>query len=1112
MKKVRFRTVRELYGGTEEEEGLVPIKGSSCTEEQFDRHFSRCEFQMGEESRTCNFSNSTFQKAEECSTCNVPATPCSPSMHLERMASVMVTKVDAFSDEACKRRAACGSSSSDVDLLSPSSSSGCNGRQHTSSEISNVFSACCSHDSFSENVESKPILKSTDVSENIEMHVKVNTGPTAEGQHDFPKVQIIYPQVYSIQLQKQKEMECLGDNVSCISRSDYTKMIVGDHHGDANMKNLLCTSASVDSVPAVEKAINDQPACHYLASSSHFDKVDNHDPWRPNFDKESAQAVADISSKSDQSEISSLRDLCAGANLLKGEPSDCSEEQVESSLKRVATFRVGRQMQDVHNLAASMIDDAEMNNGNLAVEAVLCLDQKDHIGNSCAVVAEPNIQEPPLQSQIGDCNDTSITLEDEVKVCDICGDVGREESLSICSKCYDGAEHIYCMRVKLDKVPEGDWMCEECMLGVQMDIQNEAPKTARTSNDSFMNRIVEISTNASAFRFKSGLKLNVEGSDVEEIQTKKENSSSLLSAKKHARNSEAGLVTKRCLETSVKSSRASRTFSKSLLHGKSSSKNSDDCLPAVTGDKPSQLQSQIQLQRGSLFKSKSFNITDSKVKGHLAKDVSVQKQKIASITTVEDKRKEGRTRILCKSLSFDNNSLHLSNAADAKVTKECQSTQVNYTAEFHPTVSSPVASSGISSSSVKENASRGETFSSVSNYHDLEAVQGHELSHNSLNPFSHLVQQGLKYPDGFDDVSRHVEHSTEAASATKENHSNTMFPSNEIPYLRNFPWFTAAIPSQISAVPQLHCIWQGEFEIQRSVKLPSSCNGVQAHLSTYASPKVLEVVLKLPQKIILQEVPRLSIWPTQFSENHATEDNIALYFFAKDLGSYGRNYKSLLERMIKNDSALKVNLDGAELLIFSSNSLPENSQRWNKLLFFWGVFRGRRVSCSQDIQSSKRREERDVRRQETDLKRRFQESEEYVVDQERECKRMKSCFSVAYGCDGSTGTKYLGDRLPSFENPRWGGVYSMAASSPERQILPNDERGRSEHGVPNLELCLGVENKSNKQGVMPSFLGIMDNRTDQDKHFEPQVNKSNKDDDEVSLSLSLSLALPFSNN
>ena len=36
--------------------------------------------------------------------------------------------------------------------------------------------------------------------------------------------------------------------------------------------------------------------------------------------------------------------------------------------------------------------------------------------------------------------------------------------------------------------------------------------------------------------------------------------------------------------------------------------------------------------------------------------------------------------------------------------------------------------------------------------------------------------------------------------------------------------------------------------------------------------------LSLSKKIILEEVPRLSAWPTQFSQNHATEDNIALLF------------------------------------------------------------------------------------------------------------------------------------------------------------------------------------------------------------------------------------------
>lgn len=29
----------------------------------------------------------------------------------------------------------------------------------------------------------------------------------------------------------------------------------------------------------------------------------------------------------------------------------------------------------------------------------------------------------------------------QVKVCDICGDAGREDLLAICSRCSDGAEH-----------------------------------------------------------------------------------------------------------------------------------------------------------------------------------------------------------------------------------------------------------------------------------------------------------------------------------------------------------------------------------------------------------------------------------------------------------------------------------------------------------------------------------------------------------------------------------------------------------------------------------------------------------------------------------------------
>ena len=87
-----------------------------------------------------------------------------------------------------------------------------------------------------------------------------------------------------------------------------------------------------------------------------------------------------------------------------------------------------------------------------------------------------------------------------------------------------------------------------------------------------------------------------------------------------------------------------------------------------------------------------------------------------------------------------------------------------------------------------------------------------------------------------------------------------------------------AIPFDISC--------RGKFEIQRSGGLPFACDGMQAHLSTYALHKVLEIVQKLPQKLLLEKAPRLSMWPTQFMKSHATEDNIALYFFAKDLDRF----------------------------------------------------------------------------------------------------------------------------------------------------------------------------------------------------------------------------------
>ncbi|CAN4085524.1 unnamed protein product [Withania somnifera] len=157
-----------------------------------------------------------------------------------------------------------------------------------------------------------------------------------------------------------------------------------------------------------------------------------------------------------------------------------------------------------------------------------------------------------------------------------------------------------------------------------------------------------------------------------------------------------------------------------------------------------------------------------------------------------------------------------------------------------------------------------------------------------------------------------------------------------------------------TAIPEHEYIWQGAFEVQKSGRTLDLCDGIQAHLSSCASPNVLDTVNKFPQKVLFNEVSRLSTWPIQFQEYGVKEDNIALFFFAKDIGSYERCYKTLLENMIRNDTALKANLQGVELLIFPSNQLPEKSQRWNMMFFLWGVFRPKKVSCMQHMQATEK--------------------------------------------------------------------------------------------------------------------------------------------------------------
>lgn len=342
--------------------------------------------------------------------------------------------------------------------------------------------------------------------------------------------------------------------------------------------------------------------------------------------------------------------------------------------------------------------------------------------------------------------------------------------------------------------------------------------------------------------------------------------------------------------------------------------------------------------------------------------------------------------------------------------------------------------------------------------------------------------------------------------------------------------------------PEYEYIWQGCFEVHKSGTLPDIYDGFQAHLSTCASPRVIQTMNNFPYKVLLDEVPRLSTWPIQFVETGVREAHIGLYFFARDYESYVKFYKNMLERMMKDDLALKGDIDGAEILIFPSNQLPEKSQCWNMMFFLWGVFKEKRVDCQQQGNGSW------MKVSSQDIPKAIMSLPESILSLVPIDKELVSHMDVVSDAPAdlphllTTGTSCGTDSLPAFqkvtcsnltvEQPEyilegnllssipkclpqsWPAVRSTAGGKTvgiaeslfpvdpfavknvhvgDTSILSNGEELHQER-VPNLELTLGTE-------VIP---------TKESRQDQALVRKATEAED-VPAVLSLSLSFPFTN-
>uniref|UniRef100_A0A2P2M0K8 Zinc finger PHD-type domain-containing protein n=1 Tax=Rhizophora mucronata TaxID=61149 RepID=A0A2P2M0K8_RHIMU len=1075
----------------------------------------------------------------ESGTCNVCSAPCSSCMH--RNLTCGGPKGDECSDETGRVTVTSDCSVNERGVLLPFKDVTCDSLQHTTSEASNMLSPNSSHDSLSENAESKVKIRPSDmVDTSMESELpKLFSGDTTDERLSSKSHCLLNHNACSNKLEDSESVRAHDDNMQCIGGGNDAGITVKCCNKNVDKKSVLCSSALVSCLESegFEKALladnsdtSESPSDNVDAGNS-APKVQRKFPSsnRNDTNQEGPSFQVKQENISEHANLSLLKGAGDDAGHGDGLPAHYIVDNYGESVSKVSS-----------RVYLKLEPETNRNGGDQGVEDFKC---SGKAGQDEKLNDELPGMQKSLQSLSGDESDESEIMEHDVKVCDICGDAGREDLLAVCSRCSDGAEHTYCMREMLQKVPEGDWLCEECKLAEEIENQKQ-------------------------------------GSDDEEKMVEK--ADRRIAGKRHAENIELDSALKRqAIETSLGSPKPSGPSKIVSLSRDSSFKNLDrgkvkPAHEASFGNRPSidipdiacssSLNPRLQTPKGTLLKSNSFNTLISKSKVRVVDEVRQKCKGAGEITSLDVK--EDPAKMMTKSVSFKSINSGCSNATESKI--KMLSAKLSHVQDvkglkqmkdrnaferknlskldrppgslattnsnvFTPKVDQkltprsenslafsasknrelktvhsdpklgalsrsfsnigrkaaeiPVTSVRTSSTNGMSGISAEQKLSKVSPKDELSSSSSWTAERPSNNATENLQDglpqsressnQGNKMRDGAVSILRptvtsgqksitckrckEIGHAAEyctiissqdsdanvfTTKSVKEGNSKSsklkaaieaamlkkpgiyrkrketdqsdiLFSSNmdvsvEIASsdqasvstqlkdrvsdrqshegeanlgadlsasykLKNpntvkqlnsqstdvvLPCKTGTLESiissvgmqsqalagthvfqKISAIPDHEYIWQGAFDVCRGGKPLETYGGIQAHLSTCASPKVLEVVNKFPHKITFDEVPRLSTWPQLFHDNGAKEDNIALYLFAKDFGSY-ESYKGLLDNMIKKDLALRGSFDGVELLIFPSTQLPQNSQRWNMLFFLWGVFRARRSNCS----------------------------------------------------------------------------------------------------------------------------------------------------------------------
>jgi hypothetical protein len=353
----------------------------------------------------------------ESGTCNVCSAPCSSCMHPNR--ALMGSRAEEFSDESCRVNVASQYSVNESGTLSSLKSRASDNIQHTTSETSNLQSVNSSHDSFSENADSKATLRSTiisDASEDVEMLPKLASGGTVtDDQLSSKPRRGLDQRTFSNKYDEIKE-EGHDDNISCVRPNDAT-VVFSNHNSNINSSTVSVSSLALEGswkgTQFNKLDSSEIPSSKDADASSRSLNVQ-----RPYTDSRNAKSLSYNTNLTDLEENPSSH--------IQDKVPECSMDRMNSSLTKEVASEIVSVHKSVSHKAIGGSSEVSMKNYTKSEtetnkdstdrtdEELKSSDRDEHNNKSNELVESPDMQEPPLQSGSGDESDESDIVEEDV--------------------------------------------------------------------------------------------------------------------------------------------------------------------------------------------------------------------------------------------------------------------------------------------------------------------------------------------------------------------------------------------------------------------------------------------------------------------------------------------------------------------------------------------------------------------------------------------------------------------------------------------------------------------------------------------------------------------------